>query len=94
MITEATIRRFPRLARTLLAIAEEADPSWAISVINAAMRNKSGMAHALVREAWKKRSQYRGASEALRAIGVAVDAGESSLFTKLPHLLVQSNMHQ
>lgn len=74
---QQTVQKYPRLARVLMAIAEEVDPVWAASIILSAQQNRVGMAHALVREAWLKRNQYKGTSVPLRGYGLVVGPGES-----------------
>jgi len=68
MSPEIIIRRYPRLAKTLMAIAEKTDPYWAASVIDAAKRNRTSFAHEVVKEAWELRRQYRSATIATRAV--------------------------
>lgn len=63
-----TIRRYPRLSRVLLAIAEQTDPQYAAGVIEAAKRNRTSFAHEVVQEAWELRRLYRNAVVAERVV--------------------------
>lgn len=69
------ICRYPRLSRTILAIAEDTDPNHAADIINAAKRNRLSFAHEVVQEAWIFRRHYRNAVIAQRVISSVV-AGE------------------
>lgn len=82
------IKRFPRIAKVMMAISEETDVDQTAAILAHAIRSRkrgeSNMATALVREAWLNRHQYKRTLEATRAIDLIIYTGE--LHSDLPQM--------
>lgn len=78
------VRRYPRLATAILAVAEETDTNWAAGILSSVMNRRSPFSVGIVREAWRKRHVLRN-KEALRAVKMLSGNVDSIPTSKLPH---------